>query len=188
MIAGSLEERVDRIASGQAIEQLAIRYALAVDGRDIDAWTALFVEDVDCGRHGRGRAVLASVIEPLLRQFYRSIHLICGHRIEFDDPDHATGVVYCRAEHEVGDRWPVMAIAYFDQYERREGEWFFVRRQEKHGYSVDSAERPAPPFHRWPEGRDARLPGDFATWRDFWEGTEAAVISALTSEPVGDGS
>ena len=54
----SIEERVDRVESQLAIQQLPIRYALAVDGRDLDAWVGCFRPDVDMGRHGRGRDVL----------------------------------------------------------------------------------------------------------------------------------
>ena len=174
--------RLDRIESQQAIQQLPIRYALAVDGRDLDSWVGLFVEDVNCGRHGTGREALRGVIESELRRFYRSIHQICGHRVTFDDPDHAQGLVYCRAEHEVGDQWVVMAIAYFDSYARREGEWFFVRRREKHWYSVDLLARPSSPFHRWPDnGATTRLPADFPHWAKFWGGED---VSGLTDEPV----
>ena len=177
----ALLQRIDRLESLQAIQQLPIRYALAVDGRDLDAWVGLFVEDVNCGRHGTGRAVLRALIEPDLRKFYRSIHQICGHRVEFVDADQARGVVYCRAEHEVGDRWIVMAIAYFDDYARRDGDWYFTRRREKHWYSVDILERPAPPFHRWPEdGAGPRLPGDFPTWLGFW--SEDGDIAGLTRD------
>jgi len=180
-----LAGRIDRIESMQAIGQLPIRYALAVDGRDIDAWLALFVEDVDCGRRGRGREALRSYIVPAVSQFYRSIHQICGHRIEFDDADHAHGVVYCRAEHEAAGQWVVMAIAYFDTYERRHGEWFFVRRQEKHWYSVDQLERPEPPFHRWPgTDREPALPAAFPSWRGFWEAAGANHVAGLTRQPV----
>ena len=98
--------RIDRIESYQAIQQLPIRYALAVDGRDIDAWLNLFIDDVDCGRRGKGREALKSYIAPAVQNFYRSQHLICGHRIDFVDADHATGEVYCRAEHEDGDAMP----------------------------------------------------------------------------------
>jgi hypothetical protein len=85
-----LLSRIDRIESMLAIQQLPIRYALAVDGRDIDAWIGLFVEDVDCGPAGKGREALRTTIEQPLTTFYRSIHLICGHQLEFTDADHAT--------------------------------------------------------------------------------------------------
>lgn len=179
----TLLARIDRIESMQAIQQLPIRYALAVDGRDLDAWVGLFVEDVNCGRHGSGRAALRGVIEPELRTFYRSIHQICGHRVEFDDADHARGTVYCRAEHEVGGEWIVMAIAYFDDYARRNGEWQFVRRREKHWYSVDILDRPGTPFHRWPaNGAQARLPGDFPSWLSFWGDSTDEDLVRLTND------
>ena len=165
MDLAALAARVDRVESLQAIQQLPVRYALAVDGRDIDAWVALFVEDVNCGRHGRGREALRAFIAPQLRGFYRSIHQICGHQVEFVDADHATGAVYCRAEHEDDGKWIVMAIVYFDEYARRDGRWYFVRRREKHWYSTDWQERPAAPFNGWP-GHDQppTLPADFASW------------------------
>ena len=54
----ALLSRMERIESHLAIQQLPIRYALAVDSRDLDAWVQLFVEDVDCGSHGVGREAL----------------------------------------------------------------------------------------------------------------------------------
>ena len=41
-----LAARIDRLESLAEIQQLPIRYALAVDGRDLDAWVNLFVVDV----------------------------------------------------------------------------------------------------------------------------------------------
>jgi hypothetical protein len=178
-----LESRIDRIESTLAIQQLPIRYALAVDGRDIDAWLGLFVPDVDCGRHGRGRDALRGTIEPELRRFYRSIHLICGHHIEFDDEDHAHGHVYCRAEHEDGEKWIVMAICYVDQYARRDGAWYFVRRREQHWYAMDALDRPGVPFQRW-AGHDVppKLPAAFPTWATFWQQSAPADVARLTGE------
>ena len=160
--------RIDRIESHLAIQQLPIRYAIAVDSRDLDAWVGLFIEDVNCGRHGRGRAVLKSLIDPQVRTFYRSIHQICGHAFDFIDADHASGHVYCRAEHEDAGRWIVMAICYFDEYRRIDGEWLFERRLELHWYAADVNERPqAVGFDSW-HGELARLPEDFPTWKEFW--------------------
>src|SRR5690242_1454735 len=73
-----LGTRLARIEARQAIGQLPIRYAIAVDTRNLDDWVDLFVPDVDMGRHGRGRDALRAYIEPQLRWFYRSIHQICG--------------------------------------------------------------------------------------------------------------
>ncbi|GAA4768783.1 nuclear transport factor 2 family protein [Novosphingobium ginsenosidimutans] len=180
-----LARRVERTEARQAIGELPARYALAVDARDIEAWVNLFVEDVDCGRRGTGRDALRSFIVPSVRTFYRSIHQICGHTVDFIDDDHATGTVYCRAEHEDGDQWVVMAIIYFDRYVRRDRQWYFETRHEKHWYSADVLERPAPPFQLWKTwaSRLPELPGDFPTWRPFWEGMDQDVLSALTRRP-----
>lgn len=186
-MSGDLAARIERLESTAEIQQLPIRYALAVDGRDLDAWTSLFVPDVDCGRHGAGRAVLRTLIEPQLRTFYRSIHQICGHRIEFDDPDHARGTVYCRAEHEDAGKWIVMAIAYFDTYVRRDGAWYFVRRREKHWYAADWQERPSAPFTGWTAHPAApALPHHFETWQPFWASESAEALGRLTTHPTGE--
>lgn len=180
-----LVARLERVEATLAIQQLPIRYALAVDGRDIDAWVRLFVEDVDCGAAGRGREALRGTIEGPLKTFYRSVHQICGHQIEFVDSDHAAGKVYCRAEHEDGGKWVVMAICYFDDYARRDGEWFFVRRRERHWYSVDVLERPHAPFQLWDaHPAPPRLPAAFPTWEGFWKAVDAATVDALTDLPV----
>lgn len=189
-MSGDLHERIDRIESTLAIQQLPIRYAIAVDSRDFDAWTGLFVEDVDCGRHGRGRAVLKGVVEHACTGFYRSIHQICGHRVEFDGPDVATGMVYCRAEHELVDGWVVMAICYFDSYERRDGRWYFVRRKERHWYAADQLRRPeGPEFFDWPgqEVQPSTLPGVWPSWHAFWQGPGKDRLDEVTRYPA-DGS
>src|SRR5687767_8244200 len=93
-----LFRRLDAIESRLAIGQLPIRYAMAVDGRDLDTWVGLFVPDVRVSRDASGREALRRQIDPLLRTFRRSIHQIVGHRVDLDpgDPDRASGATYCR--------------------------------------------------------------------------------------------
>jgi len=165
-----LEERLDRVESVQAIERLAHRYALAADSRDLDGLVGLFVDDVDCGPLGTGRDALRESYEVIHRQFYRTVHHVTGHTITFESPDRATGTVTMRAEHEVGERWVVAALCLFDTYERRDGEWYFVRRKPESWYSVNEGDTPAGPAwtaEGW-GGRPPRLPGRFPTWASFW--------------------
>ncbi len=181
-----LEHRLERIEAQLAIQQLAARYAVAVDSRDLDAWVNLFIPDVDCGSYGKGREALKRFIDPAVRTFYRSIHQICGHVIELIDRDHAKGTVYCRAEHEAAGRWVVMAICYFDLYERHDGSWYFARRSEKHWYSSDVLERPGEPqLQNWAAWSDRKpgLPQHFPSWKTFWERTPPGELEKLTRHP-----
>ncbi|MCX4095765.1 nuclear transport factor 2 family protein [Nocardia sp. alder85J] len=187
----TLANRLARAEARFEIGQLPIRYALAVDQRDIDTWLSLFVPDVRLGRHGSGREALRDQIEPQLRWFYRSIHLICGHRIELgpdlddDGPDTASGQVYCRAEHEVNDRWVVMAIRYDDRYRRVDGEWLFDRRIENHWYAADLLERPQEAeFDSWQVGPAPALPAREASWAAFW----SPDVLAPTAKPTAGGA
>jgi hypothetical protein len=184
--APTLEQRIDRIESRIAIGELPTRYARAVDARDIDTWIGLFVEDVNCGRYGTGREALRQFIEPSVRTFYRSIHFIAGHTVDFIDDDTADGTTYCRAEHEDGDQWVTMAIVYFDRYVRRDGKWYFERRREKHWYSVDELERPRAPFQLWDKWADRlpHLPQDFPTWAGFWDKSSAEDLARITRQPA----
>ena len=167
---GDLGARLEAIESKLAIGQLPIRYAMAVDARDLDEWVSLFVPDVRVGRDSFGRDALRRQIEPSMRRFGRSVHQLCGHRIELVDTDasRATGSVYCRAEHEVGERWIVMAICYFDEYRRVGNEWLFERRRERHWYAADVAEHPQEVGFDCLGGEPPALPAAFPTWDRFW--------------------
>jgi hypothetical protein len=187
----ALSSRLARVEAQLAIQQLPARYALAVDSRDLDALVDLFVDDVPCGRWGTGRLALKEYYASgtILKGFYRSIHQICGHTIDLIDEDHAGGTVYCRAEHEDGDHWVVMAICYFDRYERRDGQWYFARRDERHWYSTDWNARPrGPTFQNWP-GKYAepkfnpRLPRSFPAWEAFWRDADPAAVAAISRTP-----
>jgi SnoaL-like domain len=174
-------DRLAQVEAHQAIQQLPIRYAMAIDARDIDEWLRLFAPDIDLGRRGRGREALRAYIEPAFRSFYRSIHFVCGHRIEITKGlDRATGAVYCRAEHEVGQRWVVMGIRYDDEYQTVDGEWLFTRRKERYWYAADMLERPqAVAFKSWEtSGGPPSLPHALPTWLPFWSGEPSAFTSS----------
>lgn len=162
---------VARLLAYEEIRQLVARYAVATDARDLDALVALFVEDVQVGRELQGRAALRAFFERSLREVGVTILDVGTHLIEFDDDDHARGIVYCRGEIQVGDRWVIQAIQYRDTYERRGGHWYFVRRKHLLWYGRDVGTSPlglAPA--NWPEHHSGwgELPEAWPTWAAFW--------------------
>jgi len=168
-----LAARVDRLDSTEQIRQLAYRYAQALDSRDVTGLAALFVEDVTTHDGRVGREALAEWYDPVLRPYGITFHLVANHVIEFTDPDHATGTVYCRPEHEVDGEWIVMPMQYWDRYERRDGQWYFKSRSTHVFYAADVAASPLAASGRFhfpgnPFISRADLPERWQTWRDFW--------------------
>jgi ketosteroid isomerase-like protein len=188
------EERLDRIDALLQIGQLVNRYAFALDSRDWDALGALYIEDVELelddvmlpGEPVVGREALKRSFAKRLNRFYRTMHQICGHSIDLIDADHATGRVYTRAEHEKGDEWIDMAFVYFDEYERRDGTWYFTRRTSHHLHVTPLADRPRAPFSPppWAPGRVAIPSAWGATWSANWADMSDDEIAALTRDPV----
>ena len=164
-----LAQRIDRLESRDAIRNLVARYAILIDSRDLDALTELFVDDVRVTREERGHKALRALLEHLCRQFTTSVHFVGAQTLDFLDDDHAEGVVYCKAEHEYGDQWIVMAIQYWDRYERRDGRWLFTGRQVKHWYATDLNDPPIGPIKtRWNVSGPEELPGAYDSWNRYW--------------------
>ena len=169
--------RLDRLESLDEIRQLAAKYALSLDMRDLDAHVNLFVEDIRVSREQVGRAHLKRWLDDTLRlQFTGTAHHIGNHIIEFDDPDRAHGVVYSKNEHETsradgGSDWVIMQMLYWDNYERRDGRWYFRRRLPCYWYATDLNRPPVGDNKmRWPdrepyEGAYHEL---WPSWAEFW--------------------
>lgn len=181
-----LAARIDRLESLDAIRQLAAKYSLALDMRDADAWVGLFPADVKVGGGAVGRAALRTWFDDTMRkQFDGTSHHIGGHIIEFDDPDHAQGVVYSKNEHETGREWVLMQMMYVDRYERIEGRWYFRRRLPLYWYASDLNHPPIGQRKvRWPgrEPYDGGWNDYFPSWKAFW--ARAGDADAPVSEPA----
>ncbi|CDO36200.1 nuclear transport factor 2 family protein [Novosphingobium sp. KN65.2] len=172
MTERSIEDRLDRLESLEAIRQLPARYALALDMRDMDAMVSLFPEDVRVGRDTTGRKALREYMDTTLRApFTGTSHHIGGHVIEFEDADHARGIVYSKNEHETGDEWVIMQMMYSDNYVRRDGRWYFARRLPLYWYATDLNKPPIGdrkmrwPGTEWTEGNFHKL---FPSFDEFW--------------------
>jgi hypothetical protein len=173
----NLEARIDRLESLDAIRQLPAKYALTLDMRDIDAMVTLFPEGVRVGKDASGRAALRAYMDRTLRSpFTGTSHHIGGHIIEFDDADHAHGIVYSKNEHETPvengpDEWVIMQMMYADDYVRVDGRWYFARRLPLYWYATDLNKPPIGenkmrwPGTEWVEGNFHKL---FPSFAEYW--------------------
>lgn len=172
MTETGLLARIDRLESLDAIRQLPAKYALTLDMRDIDAMVTLFPDDVRVGKDASGRMALRAYMDRTLRSpFTGTSHHIGGHIVEFDDPDHAHGIVYSKNEHETGDEWVIMQMMYADDYVRIDGRWYFARRLPLYWYATDLNKPPIGDMKmRWPgtdwvEGNFHKL---FPSFAEYW--------------------
>lgn len=167
----ALSARIDRLEAIDEIRQLAAKYAVALDMRDLDSLVNLFVDDVGVPGKRRGRAALRDWYDTELRHdLLGSAHGILGHVIDVHDADHATGLVYSRNDLETATVWVIELLAYLDSYERRSGRWFFVRRIPLFWYESDLGDPPVGPQKmRWPntDPHDGTFHDAFPSWHEF---------------------
>lgn len=184
----NLEQRIDRLESIEAIRQLAGKYSLSLDMRDIDAHVGLFAPDVRVGGGKSGRAHLKAWVDSTLRdQFTGTSHHLGQHIIEFVDPDHAVGVVYSKNEHETGREWVLMQMLYWDDYERIDGVWYFRRRLPCYWYASDLNAVPTGDMKmRWPgrEPYNGTFHDLFPSWQAFWQNRPIADALPEVAAPA----
>lgn len=167
---------LERLIAESEIRQLASRYAVALDARDLDALVQLFIDDVQVGRDVRGHAALRADFDVQLRAIGVSILFVGNHVIDFEDDERARGVVYCKAEIQDGERWIQQSIRYDDTYARTRRGWCFVRRRHRLFYGADLGDNPLRlGSAEWPKNHTGRgdLPESLDTWRTFWNRTES---------------
>jgi hypothetical protein len=164
---------MDRLESLAAIRQLPHRYGLCLDSRNLDEMVGLFVPDVQVGRNEHGREALHRWFTESFRQFRTSIHFVGNHVVDFDDADHAHGIVYCHDEIDRAEgEWAQGMLQYWDTYRRVDGEWYFERRRFHRWYICDALTRPS--HGAGTEGNTRtltthQLPEAFPTWGAFWD-------------------
>jgi hypothetical protein len=165
---------IEATASVVEIQQLAHRYSLAVDSRDMDLLASLFVPHVKIGRVATGRDALKRWYGSALRTVGATIHMVGNHIVDLDvhDVDRATGVVYCREETQDlhTGAWRIGMIQYWDAYHRVDGRWLFDRRKVRRWYRTDAVGRVAHDDHaaHGPGAKELAIPEAFPTWAVFW--------------------
>lgn len=146
------DDPVAWLVAHEQIRQLAARYAVALDARDLDTLVSLFVDDVQVGRDQHGRDALRANFEGQLRPLGVTILHTSNHVIDVLDTDRARGIVSCHARLERDGGVVEQAIQYHDTYERRGERWLFVRRRHLLFYDGDTT---------------GELPEQLDTWRAF---------------------
>ena len=134
------------------LNQLAFRYAAAVDRCDTEGFTAVFSSGARLRSYHpetdqpfadmKGHEQLASVPDTMRGMYRSTTHMMTNHLVQGDGA-HATGEVLCTARHLTSDRQDSLnvIIRYIDRYVRQDGRWLIDDREihflwsEKHGVS-----------------------------------------------------
>lgn len=186
----ALLARVERLEALDEIRQLAAKYTVCVDMRDIDALVNLFVDDIGVPGKQRGRAALRAWYDHQLRTgITGTAHGVHGHVIDVQDADHAAGLVYSRNDLESEGVWMIEMMAYLDAYERREGHWYFARRTPLFWYECDITNPPIGDNKlryagtEWTEGA---FHAAFPSWDEFWRAEPGRLDAPVRAPaPVG---
>lgn len=177
MGSSGTEPTLDALWSVHEIQQLAYRFALGHDTRDMALLETLFVD------HREPLEWPSLNIENLrrslpigLRRAGPTMLFVANHIIDLEGADRASGKVYCLARLSVGDTWVEQAIMYLDRYRRIDGTWLIDERRHLLWYGVELDERPFDQAKtQWPVSPVGRgsLPEEFPAWRDFYGIDEA---------------
>ena len=163
----SLEERLDRMESADAIRRLVARYSNIVDVSDVSQLGALFVEDVRTSHVTESGATEVRAGREALQNWFASTkqcglpreHFIGNHTIDFTGRDTATGILYGMTSAATAEGpWTLTGLKYLDKYVREAGEWLFRSRRFVVLYVADLKLRPGP-FEGWGAPRSAEVMG-----------------------------
>lgn len=169
----------DRLAAASdrlEIQDLIVRYCIAVDDRDLDAVADMFLPDATFSAVGdppRGREEIKIYYAARLERYGMTYHYPHGVTITLDSDTEAHGVVLAHAEVSIDGRHFVIAMRYHDRYERFEGAWRFAERQVRPFYVLPHDELSSGVGEtlrvRWPgtEPQPATLPDTVPTWQSF---------------------
>ena len=144
---------IERTVARDEIRQLAYRYAQAIDHRDVDLMVSLYTPSARFGAYGEGHEALRALTAASLEDIGMAVLLIGNHVIDFTDPSHATGQVWCRGYIDDNTEGFIeQMIRYDDRYVHEDGKWLFVSRRHLLWYGVLTAERPMDQEPaNWPE-------------------------------------
>jgi len=166
--------RLEWAADVIEIQQLAYRYAIAADSKDPETMASLFVEPTELGDVTLSRDELVERFTGSFKASRICILNVGNHLVDIDpeNPDCATGTVYCRCEAEWQGKWLIQQIVYLDEYLRQGGKWLFAKRRHLLFYGAELGQSPMdlPPSDRMEltDGKGS-MPQIWPSYRKFFE-------------------
>jgi uncharacterized protein (TIGR02246 family) len=122
----ALATEVDRLVSGQDIEQLLYRFAHGVDRQDAGEFQGIWHDDatlVADGQTRRGIEDILAYLAELKAQFPISHHYVVNNEAHIEG-DRATGLCdHDIVAQDVNGQALLIAATARDTFERREGQW-----------------------------------------------------------------
>jgi len=168
-------DAIEQLIARDEIRQLAHRYAVYLDARDIEKLVGLYIPNIRVRRDVHGREALREDFDQTMRSVGITFLQVGNHVIDFESDEKASGIVYTRGEIQDGGidsgRWIIHLIQYHDSYEKVDGHWYFSRRKHLLVYGAELGVNPlglAPA--NWPRSQTGMgsVPGDLETWQRFW--------------------
>jgi SnoaL-like domain len=161
-----LRSRTRRLEDRAEIQELVVRYGIALDAHDLDTLGGLYSPDgsleLKSGRvKGRGRDAVVAYYADRLLALPRANHFSHGQALEFDptDEDRARGFVMSHVELWSEGEAKLAALRYEDEYVRLPDEgWRFRRRVEAFLYFLPLADYP----HWGSDSMPVRMAGNLA--------------------------
>lgn len=164
---------LDRLTALEEIRRLPLRYAKAIERRDVDAMVTLFASDARFGTYGTGPDAVRRLMGELMSDSLVAVILVANHLVDLESSDEARGEVWALCMAQSGDDFVEQLLRYDDRYRREKGEWRFLHRRHRLWYGA--ADRSSPfeqPAAEWPRSQigvgDVPLADErFLQW---WEG------------------
>ena len=163
---------IDKAVARDEIRQLAYRYSLALERRDVDAMLDLFVPHARFGAYGEGPEALRRLTEESLAGMQFTVVLVANHLIDFDAPDRAHGQVWARCYAQTDtDGYLEQLLRYEDRYERHHGAWRFLHRRHRLWFGAACPSPLAQPQANWPERQVGvgDIPFENPAFKRWWD-------------------
>lgn len=155
------------------IQDLIVRYCIAIDDRDLEAIGALFHPEATFSAVGvppRGTREIVEYYRMRLAAYGMTYHYPHGVAFSHVGKHTAEGIVLAHAELSINGELFQVAMRYYDKYLMHNGVWTFQRRELKQFYALPQDELAKgvglDRRVRWPRSEpvSALLPESLDTW------------------------